>query len=114
MRQERSYELFKDRHGLPLGAMDGSRYREYTIQLTPGTALFLYSDGMAEAINRQQEQFGTDRAIEVLNTSAGGSAEEIVRAVHEAVDRFAGEEPQFDDLTLLSFLWRGSEQGITS
>ena len=114
LRQERSYELFKDRHGLPLGAMDGSRYREYTIQLTPGTALFLYSDGMAEAINRQQEQFGTDRAIEVLNTSAGGSAEEIVRAVHEAVDRFAGEEPQFDDLTLLSFLWRGSEQGITS
>lgn len=103
------FQLFKDRHGLPLGAMEGSRYREYELILHPASTLFVYTDGLPEAINSSQEQFGPDRAVEVLNEAETDDPAELIRIVHEAVDRFAGTEPQFDDLTLLSLTWHGTE-----
>ena len=102
-----NFAILKDRHGLPLGAMDGAKYRDYSLPLQSGTALFLYSDGLPEAIDPQQQQFTTDRAIDILNASSGSTSENLVRAVHTAVNEFAGTEPQFDDLTLLSFQWKG-------
>ena len=63
-RPGKSFELFKDRHGLVLGAMDGVRYREYEIQMEPGTKLFVYTDGLSEATNGSTVQFGTDRTID--------------------------------------------------
>ena len=93
--------------------MDGAKYRDYSLQLQSGTALFLYSDGLPEAIDPQQQQFTTDRAIDILNASSGSTSENLVRAVHTAVNEFAGTEPQFDDLTLLSFQWKG-DTPITS
>ncbi|MBR3367363.1 MAG: serine/threonine-protein phosphatase, partial [Lachnospiraceae bacterium] len=101
-----SFELFKDRHGLVLGAMDGARYREYEIQLEPGAKLFVYTDGLSEATNASTEQFGTDRAIEALRAREDGSPEELVGAVHDAVDAFVAEAPQFDDLTMLCLEYR--------
>ena len=104
-----AFQLFKDRHGLPIGAMEGVRYREYELNLTPGATLFVYTDGLPEAINSAEEQFGAERAVEVLNAAGTADPVELIRIVHEAIDRFAGAEPQFDDLTMLSLTWHGKE-----
>lgn len=101
-----SFELFKDRHGLVLGAMDGVRYREYEIQMEPGTKLFVYTDGLSEATNGSTVQFGTDRTIDALRGREDGSPEELVRAVLDAVETFVADAPQFDDLTMLCVEYR--------
>ena len=101
-----SFELFKDRHGLVIGAMEMTRYREYELQLEPGAKLFVYTDGVAEAANPRDELFGTERMIRALQGAEDGSPEEILDAVNAAVAEFAGSAPQFDDLTMLCLSYK--------
>ena len=104
-----SFHVFKDRHGMPIGAFDAAVYRDYSLSLAPETALLVYTDGVPEAINRKNEQFGLDRALDTLNSMPSLNPELMIEAVHKAVDSFAGNVPQFDDLTMLSLVWHGSE-----
>ena len=103
-----SFELFKDRHGLVIGAMDGAKYRDYELSLTPGSKLFVYTDGLAEAVNSSLEQFGTGRIVEALRGCEDGTPEEILRAMNSEARAFIGDEPQFDDLTMLCLEYRGA------
>ena len=96
-----SFELLKDRHGLVVGAMDGVPYRDYEVKLEPGAKLFVYTDGVSEAVNESLVQFGTDRILESLRSSEEGTPREILEAVNHAVNEFAGDAPQFDDLTMM-------------
>ena len=105
-----SFELLKDRHGFVIGGMEGVRYREYTLQMEPGDKLFIYTDGVPEAVDASEEMFGTDRMIKALNTCGQGSPEEILGAVRSAVDAFAGDAEQFDDLTMMCLEYRGPEE----
>ena len=102
-----SFELFKDRHGVAVGAMEGVRYREYTIDLEPGAKIFVYTDGVAEANNSSEELFGTDRMIDALRKGENGTPEEVLQAVKAGVDEFVGKAPQFDDLTMLCLQYNG-------
>ena len=102
-----SFELFRDRHGLVVGAMDGVRYREYEILMEPGAKLFVYTDGLAEAVNGETEQFGAERAIAALRGREDGSPKELLGAVNAAVAAFVGDAPQFDDLTMMCVEYRG-------
>lgn len=95
------FELFRDRHGLVIGGMDGMRYTEYELQLEPGDKIFVYTDGLAEANNEQGKLFGSDRIIEALNRNADGTPQQILATVHEAVDEYVQEAEQFDDLTMM-------------
>ncbi|MBR1483178.1 MAG: SpoIIE family protein phosphatase [Ruminococcus sp.] len=105
-----SFELFKDKHGIVVGYMDGITFKEYELQLTKGAKLFLYTDGVAEATNAQEEQFGTDRMIEALRTAEDKAPKDILAAVDAAVDEFVGEAPQFDDLTMLCIEYNGNNR----
>ncbi len=95
------FELFKDKHGFVIGGMDGMRYKEYEFRLEKGGTLFLYTDGVAEATNANNELFGTDRMLEALNKDSEASPKELLTNMKTAVDEFVGEAPQFDDLTML-------------
>ena len=95
------FELFKDRHGLVIGAMDGVRYRDYEILLEPGAKLFVYTDGLSEAANASMEQFGTERTLTALRECGDGSPKKLIGAVNAAVKAFVDDAPQFDDLTML-------------
>ena len=108
LKQGDRFELFKDRHGLVLGAMDGVKYKEYTIQLSPGDKIFLYSDGVPEATDSNNKLFGTDRMLEALNQRPESPARNILADVQEAVDEFVGTAEQFDDLTMLCLEYRGN------
>ena len=88
--------------------MDGVKYKEYELQLTPGAKLFVYTDGVAEATNAENELFGTDRMIDALNKNPSAKPEEILENVRGAVDEFVKEAEQFDDLTMLCIEYIGN------
>ena len=103
------FELYKDKHGLVIGGFNGVRYKEYEIQLEAGDKLFLYTDGVPEAMNGDGELFGTDRMLGALNRDPAGKPQVILKNVQAAVDDFVGNAEQFDDLTMLCFEYRGSD-----
>ena len=103
------YEILKDKHGLAVGAMEMSRYVDTEIQLKKGDSIFVYTDGVAEATDANNELFGTDRTVEALNSiPKGASQKEVLAGVRAAVDAFVKEAPQFDDLTMVGLKYYGS------
>ena len=96
-----NFELFKDKHGFVIGGMDGMKYRQYEIQMEKGDTLFLYTDGVAEATNAENQLFGTDRMLEALNAEPMAEPKILLENMKKSVDEFAGDAPQFDDLTML-------------
>ena len=102
------FELFKDKHSLPLAAMPDTRTREYELQFEPGDRLFVYTDGVPEAINEQTEQYGDQRMLNVLNRRKDLPMEEILPDIREDISIFAGNAEQFDDITMLGFTYKGT------
>ncbi len=98
-----------------LGVMDALEYNTREIALLPGDLLFLYTDGITEAMDPQSRMF-TDRRLETLLTaSAGATAEATIRAAVGAVREFAAGAPQSDDVTAVALRYRAardSEPGV--
>lgn len=88
--------------GIILGVMPEAEYGEETIHLKSGDLVLLYTDGVTEAINSGEEQFGEARLIETVVNSLDRSPTGIIENVRDAVMEFSGDEPQFDDLTLMA------------
>jgi len=105
MRAGGDFELLKDKHGLFLGANPGIPEREYEIQLGSGDRLFVYTDGVPEAINENTEQYGTTRMTEHLNALKHQPQDRLLSGMLENVRRFAGKAEQFDDITMLGITW---------
>ncbi|MEG1884595.1 MAG: ATP-binding protein, partial [Clostridia bacterium] len=78
-----------------------SRYTEYELQMHQGDRIFLYTDGVPEATNTDNELYGTDRMIYTLNLHKECACEELLAAIQQDVNDFAGQAPQFDDITML-------------
>ena len=104
------FEVFKDKHGFVIGGMDGIRYREYELQLAPGSKLFVYTDGLTEATNAKEELMGMDRMVAALQSCEDGGPQDIISGVNQAVEQFVGTAPQFDDLTMLCVQYNGASQ----
>ena len=104
-----NFEIFKDKHGFVIGDMDSMKYKEYEMQLPPGAKLFVYTDGVPEATNAENELFGTERMTKALNENTGASPESVLQNVRTAVDGFVKNAEQFDDLTMLCMEYRGVE-----
>ncbi|MDO5439258.1 MAG: SpoIIE family protein phosphatase [Erysipelotrichaceae bacterium] len=102
------YEMMKDRHGLVLGAMEESVYRSYEVQLQPGDSLFVYTDGVPEATDSNNQLFGNDRLMEALNKDPAADTRKIISNVADAVSVFVGDADQFDDITMLAFRYNGA------
>ena len=102
-----TFELFKTRHGFVAGGMEGVRYRDFELKLEPGDKVFLYTDGVPEAADAQNGMFGMERMLDALNANKERTPEQILNGVHERVNAFVGDAPQFDDLTMLCVEWKG-------
>ena len=102
------YEILKDKHGLAVGAFEMSRYKNTELRLKKGDSIFVYTDGVAEATDADNQLFGTERTVDVLNSvPEGASQKEVLSSVRTAVDAFVKEAPQFDDLTMLGLKYYG-------
>ncbi len=101
------YALYEDRHGFVLGCMEDRTYVDNEVVLKNGDALFLYTDGLPDATNANMERMGPERMLAALNAHKEDTAEQLLENIKEEVDRFVGDAPQFDDLTMLIVKYHG-------
>ena len=95
-----------------MATIEGIPFKEHEFDLDPGDIIFVYTDGVTEATNVEDELFGEDRMIETLNMNGDEGTEQLIPAVKTAMDAFVGEAPQFDDITMLVFEYKGPEQAV--
>ncbi|MBE7002747.1 MAG: hypothetical protein E7425_00475 [Ruminococcaceae bacterium] len=109
-RAGKKFELQVYRHTPPVGAMEGIRFRDHGFQLDPGDTLVVYTDGVTDAINEQEEMFGTDHILEALNREPEATPSVLLQTLKASVDRFSGTMPQIDDITMLALKYYGPGQ----
>lgn len=102
-RKNGNFSFDDTKGGFILGCSEKSKYKDFQIGLYPGDIVFMCTDGIPESMTAQEEQFGNDRLISVLNGSKDKSLSEICSGVKKAVSDFSGNLPQFDDITVLIF-----------
>ena len=106
----KSFEKLVYPHDRFAGAFRNTQYHNRNFELHPGDCVFVYTDGVPEAANAANDMFGEEQLLEVLNRSPEAGPEELVRRVHDAVNRFADSAEQFDDITMLCLEYRGTEK----
>lgn len=87
--------------GIVLGIMDDFPFEQETITIKPGDVLVLYSDGVVEAMNAQDEQFGEEQLVKIIQQNVTHTANEIIDQIIIAIKIHTGNHPQFDDMTLV-------------
>ena len=102
-----SFEYLKTRAGFVLAGMDGIKYKMQEMQLSRGDILYLYTDGVTEATNADNELFGEERLLNALNSREFDSMQELCDFIKSEVDAFVGEAPQFDDITMVALKYLG-------
>lgn len=95
-------KLLDDVGGLLLGTIKSTEYQSNIIMLKPGESIFLYTDGVTEAFNSNEEDFKEERLLQSLKINSVLSAEKIVGNVFEAVKNFTNGVEQSDDITCLA------------
>ena len=87
--------------GIILGILPIAKYEDFRIRMEPGDTLVLYSDGVTEAVDPSDVDFGEDRLSDLVTSMRGRPASEVVAAVQTAVANFSSGAPQFDDITVV-------------
>jgi phosphoserine phosphatase RsbU/P len=87
--------------GVPVGVFDEANYQEHVVYVPPGGTLLFYTDGLTEAVNMVNEEFGVERVEQVVETQLAGTATEIIDAVASAVLAHVGVAETFDDMTMV-------------
>lgn len=100
-RKNGGFELLKDKHAFVIGAMKGMPYHDYEITLNKGDKLFVYTDGLPEATDKDNGMYTVDRMVSKLNELKELSPKEILIGMRDSVSEFVGDAPRFDDLTML-------------
>jgi sigma-B regulation protein RsbU (phosphoserine phosphatase) len=94
--------------GRPLGVRRDSTYESESIHLDQGDGLFLYTDGITDAVNASGELYSEERLKTDLGTLDEAAPHEVIDKVLRKVKAFAGDSPQFDDITMLAVRWDAS------
>jgi sigma-B regulation protein RsbU (phosphoserine phosphatase) len=90
-----------------LGAISDVSFHEKEIKLNQGDALLLYTDGVTEAMNFDNELYGSDRLLESCHSLAGYTSNETIQHITVNVDKFINGAPLSDDITILSIVYNG-------
>ena len=102
-----NYELSIYRHSPAVASMEGMKFREHDFHLDPGDSIFVYTDGVPEATNASEQLLGNERMVEALNRDPDAVPGVVIANVTDALWAFVGDAPQFDDITMLAFLYKG-------
>ena len=101
------FSIEEDVHCAPLASFKRATYKSGSFMLGPGDALYLYTDGVAEANITVEELFGYKRMLDALNKDPDADPETINANVKTAVSDFVKDAPQFDDITMLCLRFKG-------
>ncbi|MCR4654840.1 MAG: serine/threonine-protein phosphatase [Lachnospiraceae bacterium] len=108
-RKDGAFELASYEHDIMLGILDNKQFKQHEFKLYPGDYLFVYTDGVSEAMDEEEQLFGTDRLLEALNEAPGASPGELIKTVRKRVDSFAKAAEQFDDITMMCLHYLGDQ-----
>ena len=91
-----------------LAAMDGIPYTNHSLTMKKGDRLFIYTDGITEATNEYDELYGESRLLKILSSAQdkGKSPRDILDIVRNDLSDFVLDAPQFDDITMLSMVYK--------
>lgn len=108
-----SYEYLKMDPGFVLAGLDGMVYESFQLTLRPGDTLYLYTDGVTEALNPQQELYGEARLKDALNSPEGRTANvhDLLPYIRRELSAFADGAEQADDITMLGLTYQGPSRG---
>ncbi len=112
MRQGRAEEAFTE-GSFPVGLVPEAEFATATLQLEPNDTLFLFSDGVTEAMDPDEQMYGVPRLVEVLEGKTDLPLDEIQKTVLESVENFARGARQADDLTMLVVRFRAAGAAVT-
>ncbi len=105
--QNGQFAYLRSRAGFVLAGMDGVKYKEQELQLRSGDIIYLYTDGVTEATNANNELYGEDRLLSIVNSREFADMKDLCKTVKADVDVFVGEAPQFDDITMVAVKYIG-------
>ena len=105
-------EFVKSKSELVMAAMEDIVYKQQSLDLQSGDTLFLYTDGVTEATNSQDELFGNERLLETLKEGGERNTAATCEFVEKAIKNFVKETPQFDDITMLAVQFNGSDEPV--
>lgn len=103
------FEYLQQKINFVLAGMEGVKYKINEAQLYPGDVVYLYTDGVTEATNKNNELYGDDRLLEALNSKEYESLKELCEGIKADMDRFVDGADQFDDITMVAFRYIGEE-----
>ena len=103
------FEYIEQTSDFVLAGMEGMPYVDQEFDLGPGDTLYVYTDGVPEATNSQEELFGMDRLRGSLNAHKDGTIEDLCHGMYDDVMSFTGDAEQFDDVTMIAFLYLGPD-----
>lgn len=91
------------KHGVPIGAMEDAKYHNNEVKLSKGDRLFLFTDGVLDAINNKGKRYGFDRLLKNINYMKDLSIYELINSLRTNIEGFSYGCEQFDDITMLCF-----------
>lgn len=107
-RADGKFDLEIYHHSPGVAMFEGVRFREHPFELYPGDTLFVYTDGVPEATDKDNALFDTDRMLAALNKEPAADPDTLLQTVRKEIDAFVGEAPQFDDITMMAFRYDGA------
>ena len=108
-RQDGALQVLRDAHCMALGLDEDAPYEQAEVTIQPGDRLFMFTDGVSEAVNDRGEQFGEEAIAAVLSGSLGGESAQAVSAMKDAVELHVGTTPAHDDITMLCLCRKEAE-----
>ncbi len=111
MRKNGECELIKTVHGMVLGAVPGLKYENEYCNLSEGDRFFVYTDGLPEATNSQDERLTEPVMFEIIQKHSADDNRMLLQNIRSDVDSFVKDAPQFDDLTMLVIEYKGKSAG---
>ncbi|MFA6829312.1 MAG: SpoIIE family protein phosphatase [Bacilli bacterium] len=111
---DKQFSYLKNLSGLVLAGSKKSKYRQFSTYLASGDRLFLYTDGVTEAMNIKNEQYNEKRLLDCISRQdISTSATDIIQIVKADVKEFTGEAEQSDDITIIALAMNGVSKNIT-
>lgn len=106
------FEIYHDKHGFVLAGMEGLPYSEYELELNSGDMIYVYTDGVAEATDADNNLYGLERMIDALNGCPEKTPDVLDKYIRADIDKFVGSAEQFDDITMLCFKYVGKDNTL--
>ena len=106
----KEWTAYQMKPGFVLAGMENMKFSAGEFTIEAGDKIFQYTDGVTEATSANNELYGMDRLKAALDANSDKKMEDLLPAIKADIDEFVGEAPQFDDITMLGFEYKGISQ----